>query len=596
MMTTLRELDQQLTPEERVRRRRVLHNLGVEFVGDLTPEEWEEQAREEAPPTPAPPTLETADPGEIITGFRARLFQKILAELARRKIETPRLYEPLPKQLAFHKSKAPERIVWGSNRSTKTHAALMELVWAASGTHPYLPFPKKNGRYVVVGRDGRHLGEVIWRKLFYPGSYKIIRDRKTGEYRTARPEELQTRKADLVPGPPLLPPRLYDFRAVAWESFKEGIPKKITLHNGSEILFYSGKAAPPQGIDADGIMFDEEIENQNWYPESAMRLLDREGRFWWSATPQLGGDQLADLQARAEEEHEAEEPAVETFHMLLADNPYLSDKQKELAASKLSEDERLVRIYGQSAHSIRLVYPEFSRTHNTCDPFELPSDARYDLFLDPGPWQVVAALVVVTLPNDDHLYLVDEVYEKRCDAERGAEAIRSIVKHRGFQAFWIDHQCGRQTQVYGQNVEDIYARQFHQRGIKSVETGSGFYWGFDDRKAGINRVHECLRTRTHDTSRVRVFRERLPKLEWEFAHYGYKKIHGELTNEPYDRYSHLMDCLRYACNAELRWVKPPVRADVPGSLVVAALKKKRERRRAREHPAGAPQMTFGRAG
>ncbi|HUU84206.1 MAG TPA: hypothetical protein VM243_11950 [Phycisphaerae bacterium] len=589
-----REMDN--LSEER-RRRKLLRELGVESqtLGDeLSPEEWDALLDEEAEPNAE---LELAG-GEVVTGFAARLFQKILAELARRKIETPQLYEPLPMQLAFHQSQAPERIDWGSNRSGKTQASLMELVWAALGVHPYYDgYPKGNGRYVVVGKDGRHIAEVLWRKLTYPGSYKIIRDLETDEYRTATPEELETRKGDLVPGPPLLPPRMVNWDGISWENKKAGIPQKVPLYNGTEILFYSGNAAPPNGLDADAVLFDEEIANQQWYPECSMRLLDREGRFWWSATPQLGGDQLADLHTRAEELHGTENPAVEEFHMLLADNPYLSDEQKAIAGAKLSDEDYRVRILGEFAHSAHLVYPEYSRRHHTCEPFVLPKNASLHLFLDPGPWQVVAALCVALLPGDDHIYLFDEIYLKQCDAATAAEAIRAKTSGRSWQAFWIDIHAGRQTQVHGRTIEDQYMLELHARGVRSVETGSGFLPGVDDVGGGITRVHEFLRVRTGDgTSRFRVFRDRLPNLEWEFGRYRYKRIQGVLTDKPADRFNHLMDDLRYCAMAELEWTPPPVQHHGRRNPVVLALQKKQQRKRELALLSGAGRWTFGRNG
>jgi len=394
----------------------------------------------------------------------------------------------------------------------------------------------------------------------------------------------------------MLPPRYYNLAGVSWDSVKAGKIVKLPLYNGNELLFYSGNAAPPNGMDIHGAMFDEEIENERWYPEVAMRLLDHKGRFWWSATPQLGGDQLADLHTRAQEEHGKEKPAVAEFNFLLADNPYINEEQKRLASDKLSEEERVVRIYGQFGHSLRLVYPDFSTKHHCCDPFPLPANACLHFFLDPS-WQHTAGLLVCLLPDDDHIYLVGELYLKQVPAHDIVKRMREMFHGHSIQAFWIDHKFAGQTRLSGVNTEDEFTRHMHEQGVRSVESGYGFFWGNPDEDAGIAVVHDLLRLRGKDgDTRLRVFRGQLPNLEWEFKHFTYKKVQGVLTNKPRDRFNHLMDGLRYAALANLRWVKPPVRLAGQRNPVVLALEKKRERKRARDQLAGVGQMTFTRAG
>lgn len=578
------------------RRQKTLREIrGKAAFTRLDPETIREIESEETPDDPAGITFETADPNEIITGYRARQYQRILVELARRKIESPRLYRPLPLALGFHKSNAPERIVWGSNRSGKTQAAEMEMVWAISGTHPYLPYPKSGGRFIIVGRDAKHNAEVIWRKMSYPGSYKIIRDLKTGEYRTPYPDEMETRKDELAPGPPLLPPRFYNRNAISWDSVKAGRIIKLPLYNGNEVLFYSGEAAPPNGLDVDGAWFDEEISNENWYPEVAMRLLDRCGRFWWSATPQLGGDQLADLHVRAEEEHSKERPDVEEYHLLLADNPYISEEQKRLAAAKMTEEERQVRIFGNFAHSARLVYPEFSTAYHCCDPFPLPDSASLYFFLDPS-WKHTAGLLVCILSEDEHIYLVGELYLKDTPDHMIVRSMKEMFHGRSIQAFYIDHHYGAQTRLTGRSAEDELSRHMRDQGVRSVDSGNSFFWGDDNEEAGIAMVHDLLRLRGKGgDSRLRVFRGQLPNLEWEFKHFTYRKIQGVITNKTRDKFNHLMDSLRYAAAANLCYVKPLRRAEEKNP-VVAALERKRAKKRAKNEMAGTGRMTFTRTG
>ena len=102
-------------------------------------------------------------------------------------------------------------------------------------------------------------------------------------------------------------------KSIAWESKKLGVPKKITMHNGWEIVFYSSEGPPPNGVDVDLVVFDEEITQKDWYDEMAARLLDRSGRFIWSATPQDSSDSLLSLYERAVDSEGDPEPVIEKW-------------------------------------------------------------------------------------------------------------------------------------------------------------------------------------------------------------------------------------------------------------------------------------------
>jgi len=69
-----------------------------------------------------------------------------------------------------------------------------------------------------------------------------------------------------------------------------------------------------------------------------MRLVDREGNWWMTATPVNGTAWLKKLTEK--------EDVLTTFGAMW-DNPYLPIEEIESAASELTEEERLVRIEGE---------------------------------------------------------------------------------------------------------------------------------------------------------------------------------------------------------------------------------------------------------
>lgn len=253
----------------------------------------------------------------------------LVREQAIRKLEALKLYEPLPVCQMFHKSTAPIRLLIGSNRSGKTVAAACEVARACLGLDS--KFPKEDGRFFCVGKDLDHIGQVMWRKLGRADAFRLIRDEQTKEWRAFRPWQAYDKayKEKTKPAPPLIPPRM--IKDIAWEKKSESQPSLVTLHNGWEISFYSSLGKPPQGMHLDGVWLDEEVRDEDWIPEMQARIVDRRGRIIWSATPQIGTDQLFELHERAERAILGNVPhaLVEEFTVLLEDNPHIEDQAKK---------------------------------------------------------------------------------------------------------------------------------------------------------------------------------------------------------------------------------------------------------------------------
>ncbi len=502
--------------------------------------------------------------GKVLTAYTAKTLKEAAAELAQRRCEALRLFEPLPVQQAFLASVARTRLARGSNRSGKTLVAAVEVARAATGQDPHNKYPKQNGRYYCVAKDLKELGEVMYPKLFRAGAFKIIRDEQTGLWRTFRLGADAARKDEAKLAPPLIPPRLV--KSISWHNKAEGQPSLVKMHNGWELSFYSSNGAPPHGADIDGFWFDEEILNESWYGEMSARVLDRHGRGIWSATPQAGTDQLYDLHERAEKEVETrlrvptdEPPGVEEFVLTLADNPHISARAKANLEADLTEDEKLVRVGGEFASATYRVYPEFSIAVHGEDYFTIPTDWTRYAAIDPG-LQICAVLFGAVPPprRGDFLYLYDELYIDRCDAEKFAQAMSVKCRDQDFEAFLIDgHGAGIGEIGSGKTVGRQYSAALAKYKVRSRTTGSDFRMGSDDIQAGVLAVKGALRVRADGTTKLRVMRGRLPWFEAEIKRYHNKRQAGHVKDEPDQRRnSHLMDDLRYLVSANLQWVKP----------------------------------------
>jgi hypothetical protein len=518
-------------------------------------------------------------------------------------MEALRLYRPMPLQDAFHRSDADDRVIRGGNRAGKTLAAFVEIARAVTGSDPYDKYPKTDGIAYLVGKDERHIARVMYKKLFRPGAFEIIKDLETGAWRPALPIIDDAREDDKRKAPPLIPGRFYGPKGISWRNKREGVPSVIRLKNGWEIHFFSSLGEPSQGVAVDLVAFDEEIEHPQWYPEMSARLIDcrkknlvtgkrKSGKFIWSATPQAGTQQLYELCERAAACRGEVEPPVDDFHVTLLDNMYISEDSKQEFIRKLegNEDEIGVRVHGEFALLGRKVYPEFMpRGVHGMQSFQIPDDWTRYISVDPGR-QVCATLFCAVPPpsheSHNHVFIYDELYIKRADAQIFAQALKGRIHPTGqrVRAAIIDHRAGRQTEIgSGRTVEQQYVEALQGVGVSFEVGGASFIWASDNIQAGLEAVRAGFHVIDGRSSKWIVFYDKCPFLCWEAKNYCYKKSikDGVPTDEPMKVNDHLMDCLRYLAMSPLKWYKPKRAKGISVGYTIDALRKKREKERRR---------------
>jgi len=519
---------------------------------------------------------------DAVTAIRAR---ELSAERAKRRRAALRVYEPLETQKEFHASRAPTALIRGSNRSGKTLAAAVEVARAVTGQDPHKKYPERDGICFAVGKDLKHIGQVMWRKLARPGAIRVIKD-GSGAWRAWRPwipEDL-ARKAETRPSPPLIPARM--IKEVAWENKKEQIPVLVRLTNGWEIHFFSSLGKPPQGSAIDLWWFDEEIVDPEWFPELSGRVLDRRGRGIWSATPQAGTDQLFELHEKAEKERlhkPKEERLVEEFVALLSDNPHIGEKEKQIFEEMLDDEGKRVRIGGDFALLGYKIYPQFNMSIHGIRDTMPDRNWCYYAYVDPG--HSVCAVLFVAIPPPDlpsMNLLYDELYIPECNAWKFADAMKHKTEGICFQEFVMDRHMAIHTELgIGKTVMQQYSEELAKRGVKSVATVSSFRLASDNIEAGIMAVQGLLRIRDDGTPKLRVAYDRLPNFEYEIRRYHRKRVGGVITDKPdAKRSNHLMDNLRYMAMHDPRWIQPPHnRKSLTGARLYVKQKQDRKRKR-----------------
>jgi hypothetical protein len=490
----------------------------------------------------------------------------MLLELERRQCEALRIYEPMPAQWAFHNSMARQRVAIGSNRSGKTTSSMIELGWAMTGMHPNPDkYPRENGRAIVVARDMNKIGEVIWRKLGRAGSFQMIRDPATKVWRARRPGDLGRGK----PAPPLIPPRL--IKDISWEKKAAGIPTKLVLKNGWECNFYSSKADPEaiSGVDVDICIFDEEVVNEGWFTEAMARLIDRNGFFWWGATPHVGTQALFELHQRAgaiaEEQAETGDtstPLVQEFFLSIWDNVHMPERAKRDFESSLTDDDRRLRIDGDFAISGTRVFEShfFPRGVHGVEPFAIPMSWCHFCSIDPG-FKVGALLFCAVPPMKydgtpgvdpllygDYVYFYDEAYIRGCDAALLAQALKDHIGDLEMYAHLFDSHGGNLRELgSGMLPETQYRNAFKTLKIRTPTCGTMLTYGYDDPTGRILRIKDWLRVRPDGTTKIRILRGSCPHLVRNMERYAFKVVAGEVTDKPLAKDSHQCDNLGYLC-------------------------------------------------
>lgn len=539
------------------------------------------------------PAAVVEPPAPKVTQLDRQKFRRVMTEIHGRKNEGLALYVPLPIIQRFHEDRRGERLLRGSNRAGKTLGAAVEIARAVTGQDPLEKFPKENGRCAIVGLDERHNGDVLYRKLFRPGAFDVIKDLETNRLRTFDPCRDKGREGSKKPSPPLIPKRFV--KSIAWAEKKKSIPSVIVLQNGWELTFYSSKGCPPNGIDIDILWIDEEIENEDWWPEMVARLLDRKGKALWSATPQVASEHLWNLHVRAEEDPES----VGEHIALLEDNPYIDEAEKAKFESRLvSDEERRVRIKGEFALTGYRIYPNFSMNIHGVD-LDGPVPNTWARFLAVDPGRQVCAVLFAAVPPPDEPYtilLYDELYIKGCDAELFGKSVASKIDSVLPETFFIDSHAGRVTEMgSGMTVEAQYLAALYKHGL---EYGKGqplmFTWGADDPKAGILAVHETLRVREDGRTTLQVATGRLPHFLDEITRYHYKRVKKLVTDEPEKKHDHLMDCLRYIVTGRPTWTEPK-RRKVQTNYAVAAMRRKLEKKKTAKGGSGGVRLGPGRS-
>lgn len=502
-------------------------------------------------------------------------FSAVASELSRRRQEGLRLYRSLPTQMPFHLSRASERIVRGGNRSGKTMCAAAEFASAVTripilgpDDNP-LPFKYPADEPMttwVIGYDEPHIAR-IYRKLFMPGLFRVIRDLKTKQLRAWRPweKEDKEREDETKPSPPLIPERLVDPKGWAWENKAAQVFSVCRLTNGTSIYAFPSGGAAGQGDAVHLLWIDEDIKIPSHVQEWEARLSDVKGRLIWSVWPHTSNNALIDLSKRAKVQQHREDPDVFEIVLKFSDNPHIDEDEKRKRLEGWDADTAKSRDEGEFALDNVLVFPTFNADVH-CVPSEMEKPDRLELFLrdrnyqvpidwtnylvvDPGHTQPAVLFAAVPPPWEfgDHVVIYDEIYVPRLEPRELARMVRDRSMGRVFEDFLIDFRAGRQTNLgFGKTTRQGWEEAFTECGLRSRKSGHSFTYGSDNVDARNMEVRGWLAANAEGMPKLRLIRFTTPGTQKEFGLYK-KRVSKEdnVREEVVAENDHAMSCLGY---------------------------------------------------
>ncbi|MCS7226523.1 MAG: hypothetical protein NZ821_05970 [Gloeomargarita sp. SKYB31] len=465
----------------------------------------------------------------------------------------------------FHQNNAKWRLLVGSNRSGKTLAAAIEFARAVLGRDPYQKYRPKDGMALVIGLDADHLG-MLWRKLTTPGAFTVIKDQKrlrALRYDETNPTKLHPEDAANThlwqDAPPIIPAHMLQGKP-AWYHKARHIPRLITFQSGWRALFLTSQGVIKQGEHYDLVWIDEQIQDEQFFWEAVRGLVDVDPRYKsrgiWSATSQRQNPLLWELAQKACTSDE-----IAHYTLRIADNPFITEQDRQLFTDMLPEEERLVRIDGVFALEAWRIYPEFDpHGAHGCEPFPIPEDWTHIMAVDPGVMNCATVFGAIG-PDDKTLYIYDELLLHNVDAHTWAAHIAQRPDASLFDYWIIDSRAGRSRGI-GNSIQ--IAAHFFQaltaHNIAPLVTGplAGWIPGSDNpevRKDLLRRMFRASSMPDSPDMGIKIFRGRCPKLiqQLRIAQYDAKNPKRRITGE-FD----LLDALEYLVAFQPHYVpKPP---------------------------------------
>jgi hypothetical protein len=228
----------------------------------------------------------------------------------------------------------------------------------------------------------------------------------------------------------------------------------------------------------------------------------------------------------------AEMPWVGYHNWSTLDNPFIDHTAIERSRLTMNEQIIIRDVLGVYTSIDGLIYPEFSRSEDSCKPFKIPEHWPIFAGFDYGFTDPTAILILAKDPEKGVFYVIDEFYKSK----------GSLQEHQEFLEKWRGkRQADSCTTLPPWVTAPSFSANPYEPSRRDNEV-----------EAGITRI-----TRLVKSDRLKVFNT-CQNLLREMESY----VYAEGKNKPAHDNSHSPDALRYAFSKDLTWDIPGVKAPV----------------------------------
>jgi phage terminase large subunit-like protein len=411
------------------------------------------------------------------------------------------------KMLAFHKSNSKTRLLLGGKRSGKTYSHIVEICWAATGIHPFLPYPPPplQIRYCTVDFNAIfRIALPYFKRFLYPW---------------------------------------------AWDGHCSKERPIILLRNGTEIELksFESELESFEGTSRQIVGMDEEPP-LDIFQSNFMRTVDVGGKLIISCTPIHG---LSWLYSELYDNPDAVPPAVEHWHVRTDENPHISkDEIEAVKANPAMRDNLDAALMGEFIPKSGLVFKSFS-DKNIIEPMVITNDHMIILGIDPhdrNPW----GIPFIAFNRENEYIVYDEILQAGTVPEIAEEILKKLK--------------GRKPQLCVMDTSGNIVQATSGKSYKEMLMPYGLYCQDADKRVseGILELNALLDQGKNKRPRLFVTRNCVNTIR-QFHHLIWDNwARNRDQRDPKERIlkkdNHILDALRYACMVPIVYRHPDFHA------------------------------------
>lgn len=247
------------------------------------------------------------------------------------------------------------------------------------------------------------------------------------------------------------------------KSFKSQPTPELRLVNGSVVAFktYDQDLDAWAAAEVHRIHWDEEPNTANsreLRTEANTRLVSTNGDEIIGMTPLLG---MSWVHQEVWEMRDVD-PLVSVMQMDVADNPWNDPATIAKWASRMTEDEKRMRLHGEFVHLGGLFFSEFSERLHVVDPPQPGVVQKQDVVIgiDPG-LRHPTGVTWTAFDNDNAAFTFDELCLSETVVPEIAAAIKQKNRFWGIEpsAYVIDPSARNRSAINADQVEAAYMRE-----------------------------------------------------------------------------------------------------------------------------------------